>query len=307
MWSYKNSSIKIWRVAFMSIDLTEASCERHYFIQICQSWNNELVHRDQCCERVCVWSVLPQACFDCRPRKISKRWMKNPALCANVPTQHQFDKKYVRNTARCHALIKTSLLHNPGSFGISMCFSVSVRCLVHAVKSSAVSYSKIRASSARCQFDVCRHELSFGCKRKDGCCFAHSLIELQIWTLQRDTGTQTHGLHLHSLHASHIQKENRSTKKLHKHDIWSIFKKHLILVKYLYERQIHRKRFEFESQGKLCLFCPMGNMCLLQLLNDVLNDQMWYLNKIKNSSSKVFTPHDLKAFLLEHQLMLKLL
>ncbi len=47
-----------------------------------------------------VWSVLPQACFDCRPRRISKRWKENHALCANVPTSHQFDKKkYVRNTA----------------------------------------------------------------------------------------------------------------------------------------------------------------------------------------------------------------
>lgn len=102
-----------------------------------------------------MFMFLCEACFDCRPRMISKRWKENPALCANVPTQHQFDKK---------------------------------KCLVHVVKSSAVSYSKIRALSARCQFDVCRHELSFGCKRKDGCCFAHSLIELQIWILQRDTG-----------------------------------------------------------------------------------------------------------------------
>ncbi|XP_042575393.1 zinc finger CCCH domain-containing protein 7B-like [Cyprinus carpio] len=102
-----------------------------------------------------MFMFLCEACFDCRPRMISKRWKENPALCANVPTQHQFDKK---------------------------------KCLVHVVKSSSVSYSKIRALSSRCQFDVCRHEFSLGCKRKDGCCFAHSLIELQIWILQRDTG-----------------------------------------------------------------------------------------------------------------------
>uniref|UniRef100_A0A672RLI7 Zinc finger CCCH domain-containing protein 7B-like n=1 Tax=Sinocyclocheilus grahami TaxID=75366 RepID=A0A672RLI7_SINGR len=103
-----------------------------------------------------MFMFLCEACFDCRPRMISKRWKENPALCANVPTQHQFDQK---------------------------------KCLVHVVKSSAVSYSKIRALSSRCQFDVCRHELTLGCKRKEGCCFAHSLIELQIWILQRDTGT----------------------------------------------------------------------------------------------------------------------
>ncbi|XP_016386816.1 zinc finger CCCH-type containing 7Ba isoform X2 [Sinocyclocheilus rhinocerous] len=101
-----------------------------------------------------MFMFLCEACFDCRPRMIGKRWKENPALCANAPTQHQFDKK----------------------------------CLVHVVKSSAVSYSKLRALSSRCQFDVCRQELALGCKRKDGCCFAHSLIELQIWILQRDTG-----------------------------------------------------------------------------------------------------------------------
>ncbi|KAI2666900.1 Zinc finger CCCH domain-containing protein 7B [Labeo rohita] len=116
---------------------------------------------------------------------ISKRWKENPALCANIPTQHQFDKKkFVRNTPQQthrHMSIKTSNLNNPALFDIS-------KCLVHVVKSSTVSYSKIRALNYRRQFDMCRHELALGCKRKDGCCFAHSLIELQIWILQRDTG-----------------------------------------------------------------------------------------------------------------------
>ncbi|RXN11089.1 zinc finger CCCH domain-containing 7B-like protein [Labeo rohita] len=102
-----------------------------------------------------MFMFLCEVCFDCKPRMISKRWKENPALCANIPTQHQFDKK---------------------------------KCLVHVVKSSTVSYSKIRALNYRRQFDMCRHELALGCKRKDGCCFAHSLIELQIWILQRDTG-----------------------------------------------------------------------------------------------------------------------
>ncbi|XP_067282823.1 zinc finger CCCH-type containing 7Ba [Pseudorasbora parva] len=102
-----------------------------------------------------MFMFLCEPCFDCKPRMISKRWKENPTLCANIQTQHHFDKK---------------------------------KCLVHVVKSSAVSYSKIRALSSHCQFDVCRHELSLGCKREDGCCFAHSLIELQIWILQRDSG-----------------------------------------------------------------------------------------------------------------------
>lgn len=219
MWSYKNSSIKIWRVAFMSIDLTEASCERHYFIQICQSWNNELVHRDQCCERVCVvcpstglfWlqTQKDQQTLDEESRSVCERTDTAP-VWQEVREKHSTLSRINKDVTAAQSWI---------IWYKHVFFRLSVRCLVHAVKSSAVSYSKIRASSARCQFDVCRHELSFGCKRKDGCCFAHSLVELQIWTLQRDTGTQTHALHLHSLHASHIQKENISTKKLHKHDI----------------------------------------------------------------------------------------
>uniref|UniRef100_A0A673JIH3 Zinc finger CCCH domain-containing protein 7B-like n=1 Tax=Sinocyclocheilus rhinocerous TaxID=307959 RepID=A0A673JIH3_9TELE len=133
-----------------------------------------------------MFMFLCEACFDCRPRMIGKRWKENPALCANAPTQHQFDKK---------------------------------KCLVHVVKSSAVSYSKLRALSSRCQFDVCRQELALGCKRKDGCCFAHSLIELQIWILQRDTGTQTthrnHYMH-HSLkrHKDPVVIASRSPNKI---------------------------------------------------------------------------------------------
>lgn len=48
------------------------------------------------CDIVCRL-VLLQACFDCKPRIISKRRLDHPSLCANTQTQHQFDKtKYVR-------------------------------------------------------------------------------------------------------------------------------------------------------------------------------------------------------------------
>ncbi|XP_073692616.1 zinc finger CCCH-type containing 7Ba [Garra rufa] len=102
-----------------------------------------------------MFMFLCEACFDCKPRMISKRWQENPTLCANVSTQHQFDIK---------------------------------KCLVHVVKSSTVSYTKIRALNARCQLDVCRYGLALGCKKEDGCGLAHSLIELQIWILQKHTG-----------------------------------------------------------------------------------------------------------------------
>ncbi|KAI4880524.1 hypothetical protein NFI96_026789, partial [Prochilodus magdalenae] len=68
--------------------------------------------------------------------------------------------------------------------------SVSLlRCLVHVVKNSSICYSKVRPLSSLCQFDVCRHELRYGCQRENSCSFAHSFIELECWILQKDHGT----------------------------------------------------------------------------------------------------------------------
>lgn len=49
-------------------------------------------------------------------------------------------------------------------------------------------YSKVRPLHPLCQFDVCRHEVRYGCQREDSCSFAHSVIELKCWVLQQDTG-----------------------------------------------------------------------------------------------------------------------
>lgn len=62
------------------------------------------------------------------------------------------------------------------------------RCLVHVVRSANVRYSKVRPLHPLCQFDVCRHEVRYGCQREDSCSFAHSVIELKCWVLQQDTG-----------------------------------------------------------------------------------------------------------------------
>ncbi|XP_056608333.1 zinc finger CCCH-type containing 7Ba isoform X1 [Triplophysa dalaica] len=102
-----------------------------------------------------MFMFLCEACFDCKPRIISKRRLDNPALCANTQTQHQFDM---------------------------------TKCLVHVVKNTAVCYSKIRALTSQCQIDVCQNELSLGCKRQNDCFLSHSPIELQVWRLLRETG-----------------------------------------------------------------------------------------------------------------------
>ncbi|XP_026783008.3 zinc finger CCCH-type containing 7Ba isoform X2 [Pangasianodon hypophthalmus] len=104
-----------------------------------------------------MFMFLCEGCFDGKPRTISKRCKENPSLCSNVDSHHQFDRN---------------------------------KCLVHVVKnSSSVCYSKIRPLSTHRQFDVCRHELRYGCQRDKNCSFAHSLIELECWILQKDHGT----------------------------------------------------------------------------------------------------------------------
>ncbi|KAF7686429.1 zinc finger CCCH-type containing 7Ba isoform X2 [Silurus meridionalis] len=109
-----------------------------------------------------MFMFLCEACFDGRPRTISKRCKENPSLCSNMDSHHQFDRN---------------------------------KCLVHVVKSSSsVCYSKIRPLSTHRQFDVCRHEVRYGCQRDKNCSFAHSLIELECWILQKDHGTTHEGI-----------------------------------------------------------------------------------------------------------------
>ncbi|XP_060760365.1 zinc finger CCCH-type containing 7Ba isoform X3 [Neoarius graeffei] len=104
-----------------------------------------------------MFMFLCEGCFDGKPRTVSKRCKENPSLCSSMDFPHQFDRN---------------------------------KCLVHVVKnSSRVCYSKIRPLSPHRQFDVCRHEVRYGCQRDKNCSFAHSLIELECWILQKDHGT----------------------------------------------------------------------------------------------------------------------
>uniref|UniRef100_A0A4W4HT91 C3H1-type domain-containing protein n=1 Tax=Electrophorus electricus TaxID=8005 RepID=A0A4W4HT91_ELEEL len=102
-----------------------------------------------------MFMFLCEMCFDTKPRIISKRCKENPSLCSNMVTQHPFERN---------------------------------KCLVHMVKSSSIYCSKIRPLRPLCLFDVCRHELRYGCQRESSCSFAHSLIELQCWILEKDHG-----------------------------------------------------------------------------------------------------------------------
>ncbi|XP_062872326.1 zinc finger CCCH-type containing 7Ba [Trichomycterus rosablanca] len=103
-----------------------------------------------------MFMFLCEECFDSQPRLISKRCKDNPSVCSNTDAYHYFDKH---------------------------------KCLVHVVKDSSVKHYKVRPLTAHRQFDLCRHELRSGCQRGNSCSFAHSLIELECWILQKDHGT----------------------------------------------------------------------------------------------------------------------
>uniref|UniRef100_A0A8C7NTJ8 Zinc finger CCCH-type containing 7B n=1 Tax=Oncorhynchus mykiss TaxID=8022 RepID=A0A8C7NTJ8_ONCMY len=103
-----------------------------------------------------MFMYLCEECYDSKPRIISKHSKEVPSTCSNPCARHPFNKN---------------------------------KCLVHAVRSSSVHYTKIRPLYTQCQLDVCRHAQRYGCQREDSCSFAHSVIELKCWRLQQDSGT----------------------------------------------------------------------------------------------------------------------
>uniref|UniRef100_A0A7M4G3N4 Zinc finger CCCH-type containing 7B n=1 Tax=Crocodylus porosus TaxID=8502 RepID=A0A7M4G3N4_CROPO len=102
-----------------------------------------------------IFTFLCEICFDSKPRIISKGTKDSPAVCSNLAAKHTFHDN---------------------------------KCLVHIVRSTSLKYSKIRQFQEHFQFDVCRHEVRYGCLREDSCHFAHSFIELKVWLLQQYSG-----------------------------------------------------------------------------------------------------------------------
>ncbi|XP_051016001.1 zinc finger CCCH domain-containing protein 7B [Acomys russatus] len=102
-----------------------------------------------------IFTFLCEICFDSKPRIISKGTKDSPSVCSNLAAKHSFYNN---------------------------------KCLVHIVRSTSLKYSKIRQFQEHFQFDVCRHEVRYGCLREDSCHFAHSFIELKVWLLQQYSG-----------------------------------------------------------------------------------------------------------------------
>ncbi|XP_016279483.1 zinc finger CCCH domain-containing protein 7A isoform X2 [Monodelphis domestica] len=98
---------------------------------------------------------LCEKCFDHKPRIISRRNKDISSSCSHPVTKHEFEDN---------------------------------KCLVHILRETTVKYSKIRAFHSQCQLDLCRHEVRYGCLREDECYYAHSLVELKVWIIQKETG-----------------------------------------------------------------------------------------------------------------------
>ncbi|XP_017272166.1 zinc finger CCCH domain-containing protein 7B isoform X1 [Kryptolebias marmoratus] len=98
---------------------------------------------------------LCQKCYDSKPRIVSKRFVDNQAVCSNLDVRHNFDAN---------------------------------KCLAFVVRTHNINYSKVRPLSVLCHLDLCRHAIRYGCQLEDSCQFAHSVIELKTWRVQRHTG-----------------------------------------------------------------------------------------------------------------------
>ncbi|KAM4531498.1 zinc finger CCCH domain-containing protein 7B-like isoform 2-T2 [Odontesthes bonariensis] len=98
---------------------------------------------------------LCRECYDNKPRIISKRSSNNHAVCSNLDARHNFDAN---------------------------------KCLAFVVRTHIVNYSKVRPLSVLCHLDICRQAIRYGCQREDDCQYAHSVIELKTWRVQRHTG-----------------------------------------------------------------------------------------------------------------------
>ncbi|XP_061830470.1 zinc finger CCCH domain-containing protein 7B-like isoform X1 [Nerophis lumbriciformis] len=98
---------------------------------------------------------LCQECYDSKPRIISTRCREKPTLCSHMEAHHSFDAN---------------------------------KCLAFVVRTTNVNYRKIRPLGVLAHFALCPQVFRYGCRRDDSCQYAHSLIELQTWRVQQDTG-----------------------------------------------------------------------------------------------------------------------
>ncbi|XP_053550429.1 zinc finger CCCH domain-containing protein 7A isoform X2 [Bombina bombina] len=98
---------------------------------------------------------LCEKCFDHKPRIISEENKENSLYCLHPVSKHYFEDN---------------------------------KCLVHRLMETTVKYCKIRPFNNHLVLDLCRHEVRYGCLREDDCFYAHSMVELRVWIMQKETG-----------------------------------------------------------------------------------------------------------------------
>ncbi|TRY88385.1 hypothetical protein DNTS_018300 [Danionella cerebrum] len=132
-----------------------------------------------------MFMFLCQVCFDSKSRIISKRWKENPALCTNPKAHHQFNQSRSERKLALEADLMPVFTDGDedGCVRVCVCVCVSIRCLVHALGGC---FRKLRAPTPLSELDLCRGRR---CRaEEESCSAAHSLLELQLWVLQRDSG-----------------------------------------------------------------------------------------------------------------------
>ncbi|XP_032816951.2 zinc finger CCCH domain-containing protein 7A isoform X2 [Petromyzon marinus] len=127
------------------------------FAPVCGTggWRVRLTLQELIEEHHGIFLFLCEECFDNKPRMLSKQNKENPKYCTNQSAKHIFEE---------------------------------TKCLVHVLRGTSVHYSKIRPLNELSQFDICRHEIRYGCLREDKCNFAHSFVELKVWVMQQQSG-----------------------------------------------------------------------------------------------------------------------
>ncbi|XP_077412906.1 zinc finger CCCH domain-containing protein 7B-like isoform X2 [Vanacampus margaritifer] len=98
---------------------------------------------------------LCQECYDSKPRFISERCKHDHTVCSNLDVRHSFDAN---------------------------------KCLAFVSRTTNVNYRKVRPFNVLAHFKLCSQNIRDGCPGEHSCSNAHSVIELQSWRVQRDTG-----------------------------------------------------------------------------------------------------------------------
>ncbi|XP_063078484.1 zinc finger CCCH-type containing 7Ba isoform X2 [Engraulis encrasicolus] len=127
-----------------------------------------------------MFMFLCGACFDSKPRVISKRCREKMTVCLNA--HHLFD----HNKCMVHVEklpSNTKAIHDHEQFKTQPTEFLKSNQMVR------YRYTKIRVLWPACQFEMCRQEMRHGCRAEGSCPLAHSVIELKCWMLQHTSGS----------------------------------------------------------------------------------------------------------------------